>query len=720
MSSTVEFSNSGLFEHAGAQPAELANGLRRLAALPGWLRAALDTRQVSDALGRHVPEFASGALKLRGCKVKRLLLKDDSGRWSGTYTLTTEAPESGQKQTVALFGTLTAPRLRQANGGAELTPIAFGAAGWHCYLPELGLELEPEPPETALAALPQLTEAALARTLLEQSIRACSPAYADLQIAACTPEVLSYKPGSRCVIRYHLEYPPELAERGWPTTVIAKTYRKDSKARNAYDGMRALWETPLSNGTVVTIAEPLAYVSEHKLMVQSPVAEELTLEDLLKDALRECTPELMERLYSYMRKAAAGLAAFHMSGAQHGATATLEGRFPEIRDLIERLAVPEPELEVAATPLLERLVASTAAHPAGALVPTHGTFNPEQVLINGERIGFIDFDDFCMAEPALDVGLFCSAIRETGMSVGDAAFFASRAARLARQAQLDAICEAFVAEYEQHAPISRPRVALWQGLDFLRHCLHYWTKVKPAEPDTPMLVLEHLLREIETYGVTATEAKAVSVVPPLAMSFVGGALLIAAFLAPAPIAAALLAVLAAASLIAGRAALRHVFDYIDAYPRSQRLALAGALSFGLSTLAVTLSLAELEPLALANAQALPGYLLLIALFAPAVFIITAVTGAALGVALRSRRASAMMALTGGFAAALAFVLVDVVLDHFGLQADLANLTSSLASFQVLALSDLGAALAGCIALGLLLVYYRSASKTEGQELGQGS
>ncbi|HET9223292.1 MAG TPA: phosphotransferase, partial [Roseiflexaceae bacterium] len=448
----------------GLPESDIAASLERLAALPDWLRAALNADVVAGALRRNVPEFASGALTLRGCKIKRMLLKGHDGRWSGTYNLTIE--EAGEKRPVALRGTLTAPRLRPAYDGDQLAPAAFGAADWRCVLPDLGLELEPEPPDSELAAMPQLTDPEEARTLIERGIRERA-AYADMRIAACTPEVLSYKPGSRCVIRYHLEYPPELAERDWPTTVIAKTYRKDSKAKNAFEGMLAIWNSPLAGGDVVSIAEPLAYVSELKLMVQAPIAEELTLEDLLKSALREGTPESLDELYGCMRKAAAGLAAFHLSGAHHGESLALEYRFPEIRELIDRLVVAEPEVGDAATPLLARLEAYAAVHPAGALVPTHGTFNPEQVLIHQGRIGFIDFDDFCMAEPALDVGLFCSAIRDTGMGDLDDA---DREARLARLAQLDAICEVFIAEYTAHAPLSRERVTLWQALDFLRNC----------------------------------------------------------------------------------------------------------------------------------------------------------------------------------------------------------------------------------------------------------
>jgi len=477
---------------------DIADGLRKLAVLPDWLLEPLQADRIGAALQQSVPEFASGALTLRGCKIKRMLLKDASGRWVGTYNLSVEGPDG--KRQVALRGSFTPPDLRHpTNADDSATEVPFGTLAWRMALPELGLELELEPPETELAAMPRLTDPAEARALLEQGIRADSTDHADLRIEACTPEVLSYKPGSRCTLRYHLTYPAELAGRGWPTSVIAKTYRKDSKGRNAYDGMLALWHSPLAGSDAVTLAEPLAYIPELKIMVQGPIAGDQSLEDVLKSALSANTQPAMEELYSYVRKTAAGLAAFHQSGVRHGGSVMLDTRFAEIRELVARLIIPVPGLAGAVEPLLARLEALAAAEPADSSVPTHGTFNPEQVLIDGERIGFIDFDDFCMAEPALDVALFRAAIKDIGMNALDESLARQREFRLARLARLDLIGAVFLAEYEQHAPISRRRVALWEAWSYLRDALHFWIKVKPAEPDNGLLMLESQLRDMGLY-----------------------------------------------------------------------------------------------------------------------------------------------------------------------------------------------------------------------------
>jgi hypothetical protein len=306
--------------------------------------------------------------------------------------------------------------------------------------------------------------------------------------------VLSYKPGTRGTILYNLEYPSDLAGRGWPEIVIGKTYRGD-KGRIAYEGMRALWQSPLAAGDVVTIAEPLAYLPDLKVLFQRSIPEERILEDVLKAALRDGSPEALDELYYFVRKAAEGLAALHSSKAHYGEVVTWADRLPDVRKIVDRLVVPVPALAGAMMPLLDRLEALDAAQPAGAPVPTHGTFKPEQVLIRGRQIGLIDFDEFCMAEPALDIAVFLAAIKDVGLTSDDT--LQSAPLRQERLALLESIGEAFLEEYARQAPLSRQRVALWEALEYINDVLDCWIKVKPTEVSSTMLILKHHLRRME-------------------------------------------------------------------------------------------------------------------------------------------------------------------------------------------------------------------------------
>ena len=150
-----------------------------------------------------------------------------------------------------------------------------------CVCTELRLYCELDPPEQDLHDLPRLSDPEQARALLEGSIRTGSTDYREIRIQACRPQVLNYKPGSRCTIRYDLEYAQTDVGRGWPDSVIAKTYDDDT-GEQAYEGMAALWRSPLATGEVVRIAEPYAYVPGLNLLIQAPLQEEQTLEQLLR------------------------------------------------------------------------------------------------------------------------------------------------------------------------------------------------------------------------------------------------------------------------------------------------------------------------------------------------------------------------------------------------------------------------------------------------------
>jgi hypothetical protein len=471
-----------------------AEAMRRLVERPEWLLAALRPERVLEALARHIPEVAAGDLQLIDCKAQQLFLKNTSGRWRGIYPTTVMGSGADEQQTVKLRVTLHAPNLPASEPAQPEQQIAFGAAGWRCFVPELRLECEIEPAEQALPILPQLIDPEESRALLEQSIGAGSPSYRDIRIQTCQPTVLNYKPGSRCTIRYDLRYAAADTGKGWPTTAIAKVYR-GQKGGQAYDGMVALWRSPLSSSQVVSIAEPLAYIPEHKLLVQATLGEEQTLEELLRATLQSDDAAAQQRLEGFVRATAAGLAELHVSGAHAAEELTWDDRITTIPEAIERIAAVAPDVAEAVQPLFERLQLRAAMYPADPAVPSHGTFDSDQVLIDQQRISFIDFDSFCMAEPAVDVGHFRAAIMDSGMKLIDDATLHDPAARRAYLDRLNQLGELFLTEYEARAPISRQRLALWEAWDYLRDSLHLWTKAKSVRAEAVVSILEyHLAR----------------------------------------------------------------------------------------------------------------------------------------------------------------------------------------------------------------------------------
>jgi aminoglycoside phosphotransferase (APT) family kinase protein len=262
--------------------------------------------------------------------------------------------------------------------------------------------------------------------------------------------------------------------------------------------MKALWDSPLGTSGAVRIAEPLAYVPELKLLVQGPIPEEQTLQELIESALHAQTPEALANLDDYMHKTAVGLAELHSSNVC-GNSHSWEDELTGVRAFVQRLTAAVPNLAAAATSLFACIESLATMCPPDPQVPAHGTFRPTQVLLAHEQIGFIDFDSFCQAEPAIDLALFMVATMDTGMS----AFRMEKhspndtglnRAGVDRLVQLESIADRFLAHYEAIRPVSRQRVAVWEALNMLELVVRSWDRVKPMRLNHTIPMLERHLR----------------------------------------------------------------------------------------------------------------------------------------------------------------------------------------------------------------------------------
>jgi thiamine kinase-like enzyme len=61
------------------------------------------------------------------------------------------------------------------------------------------------------------------------------------------------------------------------------------------------------------------------------------------------------------------------------------------------------------------LCAALADLPTDTLRPGHGSYKPSQLMVRGSAVFLVDFDQFCLADPALDVGYFLAYLRPAGL-----------------------------------------------------------------------------------------------------------------------------------------------------------------------------------------------------------------------------------------------------------------------------------------------------------------
>ncbi len=467
--------------------AEVNASLTPFDVLPDWLAAAMDGGRVAAALVEHVPELADGRLLLRDCRPERLRAKEDE--WLARYGLRVVGAD-GQERDVVLTGTLWPPQRPAPTRPVATTSPEFGEPGWWCWLTGLRLLLSVQARDEALPALPALVAPEPAAELLRTVLPAAGY---DAVVDRCRPEVVRYKPGSRCTVVVHVDYRSPNGGRPPPDPVVLKTHQGD-KGQTAWVAMSALWERRSRWQDVLTMAEPIAFLPEERILVQGPVPERCTLKELARHAFTEGRDDLLDQLRDELAGTARALATMHGCGATYGRTATVEEEIAEIREVVDRLARTVPHLQRAGSALLRRLADEARAVPADPVVAAHHDFRPAQVLLHAGRIGFIDFDGASMAEPALDLGRFRAKLRDIGISAlaagGEPLSGPTLAAHLRLQ---DELCDHFLTAYREQSPVSAARIRLWETCDLFTAVLHAWTKVRTARLQPRLVVLRHRL-----------------------------------------------------------------------------------------------------------------------------------------------------------------------------------------------------------------------------------
>lgn len=482
----------------------VVSSLDALAELPEWLAAGMHGSRVAAELTQHTPELRDGSVLLLACAPERLRVKAE-GQWMTRYRLGV-ADTHGRTRDVVLVGNLWAPSqpvpatVLQACT-AEATDTAFGEDGWRCWLPELRLSLHAESHDEALPALPTLVEPEAAARFLESVLR--DAGRGDATVDSARPNVVRYKPSSRCTVVVDVTYASGNGGPVPPSPVVLKTHHANNeKGQNAWEAMTALWGCRPVWEHAVTLAEPLAFVPEQRILVQGPVPEERTLKKLAFQGIADGDPALLDRLRRELTKTARALAVLHRSGVSYGRTVTFQDELVELREVVGRLSLTVPTVATAAEPLLKRLGELSEQEYADPMVPAHHDFRPAQVLLHHGSLGIIDFDGACMAEPALDLGRFRAKLRDTGISALVLHEQPLSGAPLEENVRLlDDLCEDFLAAYQEHAAVSRARVLLWESSDLLTSLLHTWTKVRLARVEPRMTVLTHQLR---TSGLLAS------------------------------------------------------------------------------------------------------------------------------------------------------------------------------------------------------------------------
>lgn len=171
-----------------------------------------------------------------------------------------------------------------------------------------------------------------------------------------------------------------------------------------YAVMDRLWCSEARAEGRLTIAEPLAYRPHIGLFLQAAAAGET----IGRDRNRQLFLRLAEN-------AGTVAAALHGEDVPFGLERPLDHLLTRLRSGVGDASLLAPTLHRTLVRLVDQLeVRATRSHPA-ALVPSHGDYKYDQFLFDAQhdRFSLIDFELFCQAEPALDLGTFCAYVVST-------------------------------------------------------------------------------------------------------------------------------------------------------------------------------------------------------------------------------------------------------------------------------------------------------------------
>lgn len=260
------------------------------------------------------------------------------------------------------------------------------------------------------------------------------------QLIQATAEAVRYKPASRCVVRYHLTvtHSNEQEHPSRQMILYGKVYADPRQARDVqalqqrlYDEQVAMLGSLAAGQELRTpmLPQPLGLLSNLGITfneaIQPSDAQEqaITGTRAMQPAIeRERGGEIavITIPIEALRMTAVALARLHNSTVRANEAAPRKGakEAKRARERAALIAAHNPAQAEAVQQLAEQLASRLEALQLDMYRPAHGGFKSSQLLFHSHQVFVVDFDGFCLADAALDVGYFLAYLRPSGLWYG--------------------------------------------------------------------------------------------------------------------------------------------------------------------------------------------------------------------------------------------------------------------------------------------------------------
>ncbi|HLZ80684.1 MAG TPA: phosphotransferase, partial [Ktedonobacteraceae bacterium] len=304
---------------------------------------------------------------------------------------------------------------------------------------DLGLSVQAFPADDRLPALAASCDTTQ-HSLLLQDLQTAARLHLgdqDWQLVSATAVPVRYKPSNRCVIRYSLilERLSQQTSSRKNITIFGKVYADPQQALEVQSLQLKLYQEQLATRG----SEVVGHILDLPLLPQ-PLGMNKILGLTFNEAVQPANPEELLRsggraLRPRMEYGPGGeitnvivpteelvltaiaLARLHTSTVQPRESTPRTGA-KEAKRARERallIAASNPTRAEDVRRLAQQLAARLETQHPDFYRSAHGGFKASQLLFHSHRVFVVDFDGFCLADSALDVGYFLAYLRPSGL-----------------------------------------------------------------------------------------------------------------------------------------------------------------------------------------------------------------------------------------------------------------------------------------------------------------
>jgi hypothetical protein len=300
---------------------------------------------------------------------------------------------------------------------------------------ELGLAVQAFPADNALPALAASCDTSPQSSLwlALQEAAQTQLGSAEWHLIAAEAEPVRYKPASRCVMRYKLVLANNTTSEQRDLTTFGKVYADAAQARAVQALQQQLYDEQIRmQQTWPLLPRPLGMLDAFGLTFNEAVqpAPSQQAGQGLRTGIRALEPhiergrggEFLRAILpeTELRLTAEALVRLHTSTVHPGEKSLRTGakEAKRARERAALIASRNAEQAEEVQQLAQQLAQRLETLQPDTYRPAHGGFKASQLLFHSGRVFVVDFDGFCLADPALDVGYFLAYLRPSGLWYG--------------------------------------------------------------------------------------------------------------------------------------------------------------------------------------------------------------------------------------------------------------------------------------------------------------